>query len=121
MRNIVKAFPRDSFYRVPRKKRDPRIIEEYKKHLTFLFKTDYPTRHIKNKKREGEIKRELRAKALSKAIEIIKKQDKMAKLKEAQEAAATEARAQRKLLKEAAQAESEQQTQEVTQEQKPSS
>jgi len=87
VRNIVKAFPRTDFYKVARKPRDRRLDEEYKKLLKYFIRTELKNKFIKNRKQVADIKRNMKSKALTKAIQNLKKLEKIKAAKEAREAA----------------------------------
>lgn len=102
IRNIVKAFPRTDIFRDTRKPKDRRLDEEYRKLLKYFIKTEMKNKFIKNRKQVADLKRGMKAKAMTKAIENIKRLDKIKAAKEAKEAklAAVAAAAEAKLAAE---------------------
>ena len=75
VRNVVKAFPRNDYYDELAKKKDEALDEEYKKLLNQYMRTDFKNAFIKTKRQEAELKSALKAKALSKAMQNIKRME----------------------------------------------
>jgi 1,2-phenylacetyl-CoA epoxidase PaaB subunit len=57
------------------KQKDVAVDEEYKKLLSTYMKGDYKTTFIKNKKQEAELKSALKSKALSKAMQNVRRSE----------------------------------------------
>ena len=70
MRNIVKPFPRNDFYE---KETNPIFDEEYKKIYKSYLDKEIEKSVIKNKKSEATLKASIKVKAMSKALQNLKK------------------------------------------------
>lgn len=82
IRNIVKPFPRNVYYTPRPQKRDPKLEAEYEKLLNYYMKQEFRNRTKLDNKRKYELKKAVKAKALSKAIQNIKKLEKLQEIKE---------------------------------------
>ena len=71
VRNVIKPFPRDDFYE--NKETNPMVEQEYKKLFTSFIEKEVQRSPFKNKKDEHKIKTQIKAKAMAKAIQNLKK------------------------------------------------
>jgi len=75
IRNVVKPFPRHEYYDSLTRQKDAVLDEEYRKLMGQYMRNEYKSAFIKTKKQDAELKGALKAKALSKAMMNIRRQE----------------------------------------------
>lgn len=76
VRNIVKAFPREDFYKVESPLEDKDTLKEFEKYKKDIFLSELGRSPIMSRKQVAELKKNAKAKAILKINDYIRKKEK---------------------------------------------